>query len=90
MASADYKRGYAKGYTTRSAHWPLHQPPLPPEPITREVFDAAMQLRDEVDGFLATIDPEDPLQSKLGPRVDELDAALTKVSEWLRTPTNAD
>jgi hypothetical protein len=45
---------------------------------------AANALRNVVDGLLATLGEDDELEKELGPKVDEYDAAMEAVTEWLR------
>lgn len=76
-----YQRGYAAG---RQPVWPQHRPPLPPDPIIRRLMTAAQAIRDGHDSLLATLGPGDEFGKELEPGIDELDAAMVAVSEWLR------
>lgn len=82
--SREERCAYSKGYNAGSRHWPLHRPPEPPNVIVAELMRAAMKLRDAVDDQLAQLDPEDDWQHTLGDPMDEVTAALERVSIWLR------
>jgi hypothetical protein len=81
--SDEERRCYQRGYQ-RGARWPLHSPPLPPDEIASKIIDAAMKLRNAVDGQLAMFDEDDEMAATLYPYIDALDAAMTKLSGWLR------
>lgn len=82
-----HNRGYSKGYDAgRRNAWPAHKPPAPPTPEVAAVMAAARNLRDELDGLLATIDPGDPWEERLAPKIAAVDLALAGVSEWLKQP----
>ncbi len=79
------RKAYQRGYQ-RASHWPDHKPPLPPNPILRDLVKAAMELRDCVDSQIAMLDPDDDWVEKYGPGIDKLDAALAAVGKWLKEP----
>lgn len=79
------KRAYRRGYA-RARSWPMHRPPHPPVPVLAEYMDAVRGVRDALDNFLATIEPDDAFALELGPmldRLDRLDSATTKVGECI-------
>jgi len=85
MSKTDAQHAYARGYYAGSrCAWPKHKPPVPPEPHLAELLRAANALRNVVDGLLATLGEDDELEKELGPKVDEYDAAMEAVTEWLR------
>lgn len=82
-----YKIGYSRGYAAgQRRKWPEHRPPTPPDPIVGELVAAAQKLRDAADGELATLDPEDEWQTKIGDPMDEVNDALIAMTKWLVTP----
>lgn len=86
--STEETRAYARGYNTGSrGRWPAHRPPTPPEPVVAAIVEAGRKLRDGVDSYLATIDPDDPLQETLGRGIDEWDAAMVGLDQWLKHGT---
>lgn len=85
--SADEKKGYTRGYQSSADRWPLHRPPLPPDPIIRNLMDALQKLRDEYDTMCATFDANDEIVLKLNEPIARADAALSAVSTWLRHGT---
>lgn len=82
MRTREEKLAYAKGYNAR-AKWPLHKPPMPPEPMVAKLMTALTNLRNAVDGELAKFGEDDPIGEILGPRIDEADEALSDVGTWL-------
>ena len=83
------RRAYSRGYNAGSRRaWPEHRPPHPPVEIVARLMTALTALRDGVDGELALFDPEDEIEKHLGPLVDEADAAMSAVSEWLKETTS--
>ena len=82
-----HKRAYATGYNAgRRNAWPDHKPPAPPALEVTAVVAAARNLRDELDGLLAGLDPNDPWEERLAPKIAAVDRALAGVSEWLKRP----
>lgn len=78
------KRAYGRGYNTGSrGAWPLHRPPRPPDEQIASLLDTLQKLRDGVDGFIATLDEDDDINLELGVLVDQADAAMRDVGEWL-------
>lgn len=78
-------RAYGRGYNAGSKKaWPHHRPPEPPNEIIRSMMNAARELRDEVDYYLSWLMPDDELNTTLGPKIDDLDEAFRRVTEWLR------
>lgn len=81
------RRGYQRGYSNScKPRWPEHRPPEPPNEIVAGIIRTTRALRDGVDGYLATIDPDDEIEKQLGPLVDAVDASLIAVSNWLVSP----
>jgi len=76
------RRAYQRGYA-RNHRWPEHRPPTPPDPLVRDLMEAATFLRDTVDNFCALLEPEDEWVEKLGPGIDRLDEAMTRLGLWL-------
>lgn len=83
--SRDEKLAYQRGYQNGAERWPLHKPPVPPQPVIALLVTALRGLRDECDSALAVFDKDDPLEKAIGPRIAEADAALSAVSAWLRS-----
>ena len=82
--SADEKKAYSRGYAASgSRRWPDHRPPLPPDEVIAGLMAALLELRNECDGLLATIDPDDDFAKALDPRLDAADDALRAVAKWL-------
>jgi inorganic pyrophosphatase len=52
-------------------------------------MEAVHKLRDCADHLCATIDPEDDWYKELSPGIDGVDAALVKISEWLKRATDS-
>jgi hypothetical protein len=63
--------------------WPAHKPPEPPNEIVANLLLALREIRDELDGALATIDDAE-WEAALGPIIDKADAAAEAVTEWLK------
>lgn len=87
----DERRAYSRGYQAGllrgrrdATGWPAHCPPHPPEPHVRRLMAALKALRDGTGAELSTLDQDDPWVVKLGPAVDEADAALEEVGRWLK------
>jgi len=47
-------------------------------------MDAATDLRNRVDGYLATISEDDELQDELGMGLDAVDNAMVSIGAWLK------
>lgn len=78
------KRGYAKGYGARAYNkWPLYALPHPPEPIVREMYEAARKLRDTADSICSTLSPDDEISMKLDPVIEAVDNARRNLRAWL-------
>lgn len=75
--------GYSRGYNT-GAKWPDHKPPRPPDEHIAKLMEAATNLRNRADCYLATIDEDDELQSKLGDGIDAVDEVLADIGAWLK------
>lgn len=81
-----WKRAYGKGYNAGSrGAWPAHKPPVPPDEIIGPILRRCIALRDQVDASLATLCDDDDLVLEMSPLVDELDAALAGLGQWVRT-----
>lgn len=92
--SEDYKlglrRGYSRGYSAgTSRKWPEYRPIVPPDPIVAQLVTALQRLRDGVDNELAMFGPDDEIQERLGPRLDEATEALAKLGKWVVEPETA-
>jgi hypothetical protein len=81
------KRAYTKGYSS-GAKWPLHKPPLPPQPVAREMMLAMLQLRDAANGIAATFGNGDEVAEKLWAEIDRFDKAVEALGIWLREPAD--
>lgn len=82
--SSEKSRAYSKGYSAgRKSAWPLHRPPLPPDPIAREIIRSAQELRDAADHICATLSEDDEFALELAPKIDTFDEAMTKLGGWL-------
>lgn len=82
------RRAYARGYNAgRRGVWPDHRPIAPPEPVICQLVEAALKLRNAVDGQLAMLGEDDEWQTTLGDPMDELDEAMKKLSAWILEPT---
>lgn len=83
--TTDYQRGYRKGYNTGSARrWPEHKPPHPPTAEVAELMRTAKKLRDDADWLCSVIEQDDEWYRRLSPGIEAVDAALVKVSQWLK------
>ena len=81
--SDDYKRGYAKGYSSGvGKRWPQHRPIIPPHDIMGPIVEAARELRDAIDGQLAMFCDDDPICELLYPHVDAVDEAMESLHRW--------
>jgi hypothetical protein len=76
-----YARGYSRGSQGR---WPDHRPPLPPEPVVNRLLETAQALRDGFDSLCAVSDPDDEVVKILAPVIDDFDAAMAAMTDWLR------
>lgn len=81
MKTKDYGRGYNAGVRNR---WPEHKPPHPPTPAVAELMKAASKLRDDADWLCSVIEQDDEWYQRLSPGIEAVDAALVKISEWLK------
>lgn len=87
--SADYKRGYMKGYWGRFQRtlWPEYTPPNPPQEQVAALFQAAKDLRDAAFGVLQVIDaddgPDGPFVT-LQKEAHAVDAAFVEITKWLK------
>jgi hypothetical protein len=79
-------KAYGRGYQCGSERWPAHKPPMPPEPIVRDLMAAARELRDAADTICASLCEDDDFVISLGPKIDAVDEVLIKISNWLRKP----
>lgn len=83
----DEKLAYGRGYNAGVAgKWPLHKPPLPPGEMISALMGATRELRDAVDGELATLCDDDRWQSVLGDPMDRVDQAMTAIGKWIQEP----
>ena len=90
MKTPEERNAYAKGYYAGCRNrWPAHRPPTPPNGLVAGLVDAAMNLRDAVDSYLAVSDEEDELQKTLGNPMDEVTDAISRIGDWLRSSTAA-
>lgn len=80
-----YQLGYSRGYNAgRAGKWPAHRPPSPPDEAVRKLMAALTGLRDAVDSYLATSDPDDPeLEAWFGWHIDATDEAMRVITLWL-------
>lgn len=75
---------YAKGYAAAGRHaWPAHQPPTPPEPVVKKLVESLQKLRDAADSLQALFCEGDEVVLLFAPLIDEADAAMEKVTDWL-------
>lgn len=81
-----YSKGYAAGMR---GNWPSHKPPHPPTEVIAGLMKAINDLRDCADAICATLDPQDDFVLALGPKIDEVDGAMSKVKLWLMIPEEA-
>lgn len=81
-----YQRGYAAGIRGR---WPEHKPPLPPNEIIADLLLALREIRDHLDGELATIDDPE-WEAAFGPIIERADTAAQLVTEWLLSAPPSD
>lgn len=75
-----YQQGYQRGLR-RS--WPGHGPVYPPEQAVREIMEAAKELRQGIDGLLASFGEDDEANVELSPKIERVDKALEAVTTWL-------
>ena len=84
--SAEYRRGYSRGYVAGSRRmWPEYAPPNPPEQNVLELFVAAKDLQDAALSVLAVIIPDEEIFMELKRQSENVDAAFVKISEWLKS-----
>lgn len=82
------KRAYGNGYAAGiRGRWPAHKPPLPPKEIIADLLLALREIRDHLDGELATIDDPE-WEAAFGPIIEKADAAAESVTEWLVSATD--
>lgn len=80
----DEKRAYSKGYNAGARRaWPAHKSPVS-KGVVGEILAAAQELRDGIDGELATFAEDDELNIALGPLIDRYDEAMMKLNNWIR------
>lgn len=60
-----------------------------PDPIIAQLVNALQRLRDGVDNELAMFGPDDEIQERLGPRLDDATEALAKLGKWVVEPETA-
>jgi hypothetical protein len=82
------KLAYARGYQG-GAKWPLHKPPTPPDAVIAKLVSALRAIRDECDGLLATLEPDDDFAKLLDPQIDRADAALSELGKWIVAPPSS-
>ncbi len=75
-----YQRGYAAG---RKGEWPSHRPPLPPERLSHDLWEAAKTLRDTADHVCSVLSDDDEFATLLAPGIDAIDHLFTRTTEWL-------
>lgn len=75
-----YARGYNAGLRSR---WPQHYPPHPPVEVVSNLMRSLKALRDVIDGELAKLDAGDPLEVVIAPLIENADASLAAVGDWL-------
>lgn len=79
------KLAYARGYTAGSRRaWPEHKPPLPPNYALAQLMTAASGLRDAVDSACGMFDPDDPFAVAMNNPINDIDNAMTVLTNWLR------
>jgi hypothetical protein len=81
------QRAYSRGYAAAARKvrvWPPHKPPLPPDPIVGDLVKAAQELRDAVDGEMATFEEGDEMAERLYAKVDALDETMRRLTLWLQ------
>ena len=78
-----YQRGYATG---RRGSWPAHRPPSPPEDLSKELFEAARNLRDRADNVCSVLSDDDEFVGQLAPGIDAIDEILGRTTDWLYGP----
>ena len=85
MNKSEEAKGYQRGYQQALRKvWPLYRPPYPPDAVISGLIKALVDLVGVTDNYLATIDPDDPLQVEIGPAIDAGNEALLEVGKWLR------
>ena len=85
VTARDLRRAYSKGYNAGSrGAWPDHRPPMPPDEVTSRIVEAALALRNAVDGEIACFLDDEPVVEAVGPRIDALDEALAGLGRWVR------
>lgn len=81
-----YQRGYQRGLQGR---WPAHRPPEPPNQIVAALLLALREIRDHLDGELATIGDSE-WEAAFAPIIDRADAAAELVTAWLTSGEGVD
>ncbi len=78
------QRAYSRGYNAaRKRAWPDHIPITPPHEIVGPYVEAAHAIRDGLDALLATFDPEDECEKRLGPLIDTFDERSREITKWM-------
>lgn len=81
------RNAYQRGYQHRAkASWPEHKPPYPPNEIMKNLFEAIRRFRDSVDAQMAMFGENDDFTISVGPKMDDLDHAMSMVGKWLLEP----
>lgn len=77
-------RAYSRGYfNAANKLWHRHKPPYPPEPLVRNLMEAAVALRDAIDAQCATFEEDDEMVLALNSPIKGVDDALASISDWL-------
>lgn len=87
--TVEEQRAYGRGYyAAASRRWPAYAPPHPPQAEVQALFDAAKELNDAAVAVLSVIIPDEPVFIELQKRQGEMDAAFTKITDWLLNQPN--
>lgn len=82
---ACYQRGYIRA---RKALWPESGVPVPPDDVIAQLIAALRRLRDEYDSLCATFSPDDEVVIALDSAIQQADASLEVLHDWLIDETN--
>jgi hypothetical protein len=80
----DEQRAYSRGYNAgRKRMWPAYAPPAPPDPVIQEIVRTSQLLAEKVATWCGAFGEDDEFSKELQPLMDQVDAAQSKLTEWL-------
>ena len=79
-AQKEYLRGYWAGLRHK---WPEHRPPMPPKQIVAEALQAAIGVRDALDGLIASFEEGGEEEIKYGKYIESFDESMKKITAFV-------